>query len=120
MRLLVLQFLTEQNSAVSLSEIENSFEKIDRITLYRTIKIFEKNCIVHSIDDGTNAPKYALCQEGCECSPKDVHVHFHCTQCAETFCLMQTKIPMIQIPSHFRMQSMYMTVKGICANCKVK
>ena len=65
MRQLVLQILTEQKTAISLPELENKFERADKATLYRTLKTFEKNKLIHSIDDGTGSVKYALCQEFC-------------------------------------------------------
>jgi len=40
MRLLIYRFLADKKSAVTLSNIENAFEKADRTTLYRTIKTF--------------------------------------------------------------------------------
>ena len=67
MRLLIYKFLAEKQVAVTLSDIENAFEKADRTTLYRTIKTFEEKEIVHQIDDGTGITKYALCEKGCNC-----------------------------------------------------
>ena len=67
MRLLIYRFLADKKSAVTLSNIENAFEKADRTTLYRTIKTFEEKDIVHQIDDGTGITKYALCEKGCNC-----------------------------------------------------
>lgn len=46
MRLLVLEYLIGQASAVSLKETEDTFEKADRITLYRTLKNFEEKGMV--------------------------------------------------------------------------
>ena len=40
MRLLIYKFLAQKQVAVTLSDIENAFEKADRTTLYRTIKTF--------------------------------------------------------------------------------
>jgi Fur family ferric uptake transcriptional regulator len=60
MRLLIYKFLAEKEIAVTLSDIENAFDKADRTTLYRTIKTFEEKDIVHQIDDGTGITKYAL------------------------------------------------------------
>ena len=40
MRLLIYKFLADKQVAVTLSDIENAFEKADRTTLYRTIKTF--------------------------------------------------------------------------------
>uniref|UniRef100_UPI00404844B3 Fur family transcriptional regulator n=1 Tax=Roseivirga sp. TaxID=1964215 RepID=UPI00404844B3 len=118
MRLLVLEALTAQETAISLSDLEKTFEKSDRITLYRTLKTFQENSLVHSIDDGTGAPKYALCEEGCECDiERDLHVHFHCKVCSETFCLPKYKIPDIKLPANFKAEEANLVVKGICGKC---
>lgn len=117
MRLLVLRQLVENGVAISLKDLEDRFEKADKVTLYRTLKTFEENKLIHSIEDGTGAVKYALCEEGCECEPQDQHVHFHCVKCGETYCLTQSKIPQTQIPSGFRASSASMVYKGTCANC---
>ena len=117
MRLLVFRELVESGASLSLSDLEDRFEKADRVTLYRTLKTFEENKLIHSIDDGTGAMKYAVCEEGCECDPHDQHVHFHCVKCGETYCLKNTLIPEIQIPSGFSAHSVNMVFKGVCANC---
>jgi Fur family ferric uptake transcriptional regulator len=118
MRLLVLEALSSQEAAISLSELEKSFEKSDRITLYRTLKTFQENGLVHSIDDGTGASKYALCEEGCECNiERDLHVHFHCRVCTETFCLPKYKIPDIKLPEKFKAEEANLVVKGVCGKC---
>ncbi len=117
MRLLVLQFLTEQIKAVSLSDIENSLYYADRSTLFRTLKTFEKNKLIHSIEDGSGQVKYAICLEECDCSAQDLHYHFHCTKCTNTFCLTSLSVPAIDIPKGFVMQQANMVIKGVCANC---
>ena len=117
MRLLVLQHLMQRSSAIGLTELENSFERVDRTTLYRTLKTFEKSKLIHSIDDGTGVPKYALCLEGCECNPEDLHVHYHCTACKETFCVTKTSVPMVQLPVNFELAEINMVIKGTCGNC---
>lgn len=118
MRLLVLEVLNAQQTTVSLSDLENTFEKSDRITLYRTIKTFQEKGLVHSIDDGTGAPKYALCEEGCNCEiERDLHVHFHCRKCGETYCLPKYKIPDIALPEKFIPEEASLVVKGVCGKC---
>ena len=78
MRLLIYKFLAEKRVAVTLTDIENAFDKADRTTLYRTVKTFEDKAIVHQIDDGTGITKYALCEQGCNCEIEtDLHLHFH-------------------------------------------
>ncbi|MGC3979361.1 MAG: transcriptional repressor [Paludibacteraceae bacterium] len=118
MRELVLSALMEQRVAVSLTDLESMFDKVDRITLYRTLKTFEANKLIHSIDDGSGSVKYALCGEQCECVPQDLHVHFFCTQCQHTYCLNHTPIPSVHLPVGFALSSINMVVKGVCPNCK--
>ncbi|OEK03065.1 Fur family transcriptional regulator [Roseivirga sp. 4D4] len=116
-RLLVLKALVESSAAVSLNDLEAKFERADKATLYRTLKTFEDKKLIHSIDDGSGATKYALCAEGCECEPQDQHIHFHCVKCNETYCLTQSKIPQTNIPVGFRASSASMVYKGTCPNC---
>jgi Fur family ferric uptake transcriptional regulator len=118
MRELVLKILTEQKAAISLPELEQKFEKAERTTLYRTLKTFEENKLIHSIDDGTDSVKYALCKESCQCNPADLHVHFFCTRCNHTYCLNDISIPEVILPVNFKPETINMVVKGICSNCK--
>ena len=119
MRELVLQVLIEQKTAISLSELEQKFEQADKVTLYRTLKTFVNNKLIHSIDDGTGSVNYALCRDTCQCHPEDLHVHFLCTKCSQTYCLNDIPVPEIKLPHSFSLESVNMIVKGICSNCKV-
>ena len=117
MRELVLDILTEQKIAICLADLEQKFHKSDKVTLYRTLKTFEEKKLIHSIDDGTGAVKYALCKESCQCHPEDLHVHFFCLKCQHTFCLSDIPIPSINLPVNFSMENINLVVKGVCSNC---
>jgi len=118
MRLLVLQFLLNKKVTVSLTNIEEHFDNSDRTTLYRTLKIFVKNGIAHKIDDGTGVAKYALCEENCNCDIEtDLHLHFHCSNCNETSCLTDYKIPKISVPNGFISENVNLVIKGVCDKC---
>lgn len=118
MRLLIYKFLAEKQVAVTLSDIEQAFDKVERTTLYRTIKTFEEKGVVHQIDDGTGITKYALCETGCNCDIEtDLHLHFHCNICNETVCLTDHKIPQIKVPKGFISEDVNLVVKGICDKC---
>lgn len=120
MRNLILQFLKEQHVAISLTNIEDSFEKSDRTTLYRTLKTFEEHGVVHKIDDGSGVTKYALCEENCNCEVEtDLHLHFHCSKCEETVCLTNHKIPHINLPQGFLAEDVNLVVKGLCEKCNI-
>lgn len=118
MRLLVYEFMAGKRMAVTLTDIENAFEKSDRTTLYRTIKTFSENSIVHQIEDGTGVAKFALCEKGCNCDVEtDLHLHFHCTSCNQTQCLTERKIPNIKLPLGFKATDVNLVIKGICNSC---
>ncbi|RKS55509.1 Fur family ferric uptake transcriptional regulator [Gillisia mitskevichiae] len=118
MRILIFKYLAEQNVATSLTDIENAFDKSERTTLYRTLKTFEENGVVHTIDDGSGVTKYALCEENCRCDVEsDLHLHFHCSQCNETVCLTNHKIPQINLPEGYLAEDVNLVVKGICEKC---
>ncbi len=118
MRMLVYEYISSQHTAVSLTIVENHFDKSDRTTLYRTLKTFEDKGIVHKIDDGTGIPKYALCKhEHNSKKHNDLHLHFHCTKCKETVCLTEHQIPQINLPSKFIPENINMLIKGVCDKC---
>jgi Fur family ferric uptake transcriptional regulator len=117
MRLLVLKVLGEQKAAIGLPDLEAEFDRADRVTLYRTLKTFKENKLIHCIDDGTGSVKYALCKETCQCSPEDLHLHFFCTGCHQTFCLKDIPLPGVNLPRNFTFESAGMVVKGICDAC---
>jgi len=118
MRLLVLEFLLKQTTAISLADLEQAFQHSDRITLYRTLKTFEEKLLVHSINDGTGSFKYAMCQDDCTGEAHaDLHLHFYCTACQETFCLPKTKIPQVSLPEKFRLEELNLIAKGLCDKC---
>lgn len=118
MRLLVLDLLLKQSAAISLSDLEKGLGPSDRVTIYRALKKFEENGLVHSIDDGSGAPKYAVCEQECEAGHHhDFHVHFFCNTCRETSCLPKSPIPRVILPEGFQSQEMNLMVKGICNKC---
>jgi len=118
MRLLVLDFLLLQNSALSLSDIEKGLHPADRVTIYRTLKTFIEHGLIHSIDDGTGTPKYALCSDACDAAGHhDTHVHFYCTSCKETLCLPNIQIPRISLPVGYINNEVSLIIKGVCEKC---
>lgn len=118
MRLLVLEFLLKQSSAISLGDLEDSFQHSDRTTLYRTLKTFEEKGLIHNIQDGSGAVKYALCQNECKDGVHyDLHLHFYCTTCKELFCLPKSKTPEVLLPGNFQLAEVSLVARGVCDKC---
>ena len=76
MRTLVYKTLLDSGKALSLGDLEELFDKVERSTIFRALKSFEENSIVHTIEDGSGSVKYAVCDDDCNCSVHDLHVHF--------------------------------------------
>ena len=118
MRLLVFDFLLSQTSAIALTDIEKGLAPADRITIYRTLKTFVENGLIHAIEDGTGSTKYAICKEECTAEGhNDVHVHFYCNQCKETYCLPKSQIPEVRLPATFKLEELSLIAKGVCEKC---
>ncbi|BEG97787.1 Fur family transcriptional regulator [Bacteroides sedimenti] len=117
MRILVLKELHSQSEAMSIYDLEQKFNKVERTTLFRTLNTFEENNLIHKIDDGSGAVKYALCQENCTCKLEDLHVHFLCMKCKKTFCLENIPVPFVQLPDNFEFKTANFVIKGICPQC---
>ena len=118
MRQLVLKVLIKQKKAINLNELERNFDNVDRSTLFRTLKTFQDNNLIHSIDDGTGSVKYALCEDSCICEPEDLHVHFLCQKCGQTFCFKDLPVPQPKLPEGFNFDNANFVVKGTCSSCR--
>ena len=117
------------NTALSGGELEKVFrdredekgeEKMDRITLYRTLRTFEEVGIIHQAVDISGKMKFALCSDDCTTDHhEDSHAHFHCKKCEKTVCLDDIKIPSIQLPANYQLQDKQLVLSGICDECGV-
>ncbi|WP_022821573.1 Fur family transcriptional regulator [Hymenobacter norwichensis] len=120
MRLLVLEVLQQQPAALSLADVEQLLGHADRITVHRTLKTFTDKGLVHRIEDGSGAVKFALCEPGCTPEQhQDLHVHFFCTRCRETSCLPTVAVPTIPLPGAFQVQETSLVMKGLCERCAI-
>lgn len=111
-------FINKNGKAISNTELENLLKDADRITLYRTLKSFEKKGIIHEAIDGTNSSKFALCHDECtEHNHQDKHAHFHCTECGETSCLEALDAPSVSLPANYQVTDVILVVNGRCGKC---
>ena len=114
----VLKIFFDADAALAHGDIESKMEEVDRITLYRTLKSFEDKGLIHKAIDGSDKPKYALCQDKCdEHEHHDHHAHFHCDDCGNTYCLDEVEAPTVKAPGGFRVANTHLVVTGKCENC---
>jgi len=117
----VLEIFLKNKRALSHSEIQGFLsQKMDRVTLYRILDVFEKNGLLHRVPDDEVAVKYALCEHGHELdhAHSDNHPHFKCASCGDTQCLEDVEIPTFKIPKTYLVQDQFVLLSGLCANCR--
>lgn len=117
MRMLILKTMMQAGRALSMSDLENELDTADKSTVFRTLTLFLSHRLIHSIDDGSGAVKYAVCQNSCSCAVRDLHMHFNCLRCHKTYCLEQREVPDVSLPSGFTLQSVNCVLKGLCPDC---
>ena len=102
---------------MSLRELDDTLDTVDRSTIFRTLTLFHANQLVHVIEDGSGVAKYEVCEGHDECTLDDQHTHFYCTSCHRTFCFHNIHVPVLPMPDGFEVQTMSYVVKGLCPNC---
>lgn len=118
-RMEVLRVFSNQGQAYSQQDLQKAVGDVDRVTLYRTLKSFEKKGLIHRAIDGTDQAKYALCQEECSVHDhQDDHAHFHCIQCGKTTCIDDVQVPDVQIPKGYLLAEAQLVLRGWCDQCR--
>jgi len=119
-RLDVLSFFSIHSRALSFRDLENEFEKYDRVTLYRTLNSFEESGLVHKIPTDSGAAAFGLCHNDCDVhNHNHNHIHFTCDECGTVECIDTHKVPDVQL-SGYEIKEVNFLVNGICKTCKVK
>lgn len=119
-RLLILRQMMRGDETVSMPDLERWLPTVDKSTISRTLSLFLLHRLVHAVDDGTGTLKYAVCADDCDCSVQDEHTHFCCERCHRTFCLKHIAVPVVDMPSGFRLSSINYVLKGLCPECAEK
>ena len=112
-RLLILREMMRGNEAVSLPDLERYLPTVDKSTISRTLSLFLLHRLIHAIDDGSGALKYAVCDDDCDCSIDEEHTHC-------TFCLKHIAVPVVPLPEGFSLHSINYVLKGLCPECTEK
>ena len=65
MRLLILRTMMEMKRAVSVTDLEDKLDTVDKSTIFRTLTLFLSHHLIHGVDDGSGSLKYAVCEDCC-------------------------------------------------------
>lgn len=116
-RLMILRTMLLGGRPLSMSEIGDALETVDKSVISRTLSLFRDRHLIHIIEDGSESLRYEVCRSTREDSDDDAHVHFHCVKCGRTFCLENIAIPRFSLPDGFEAHFTNCVIKGTCPNC---
>jgi Fur family ferric uptake transcriptional regulator len=123
-RLLVARCLAASAFPMSLMQIEDALDSLDKSSVFRVLRLFAEHHLVHEIDDGSGSLKYELCEgnhhttDDGNAADEDEHVHFFCTRCRRTYCLDSIPVPHIALAEGYTVESRSYLVKGLCPHCR--
>lgn len=116
-RVEILRALISAGSALSENEIRQTLKQgYDRTTIYRTLRSFLSQGIIHSVAIEGHDIRYALSKVS-DCQSGNVHVHFHCYQCAGVFCINGSNFVKPAIPESFLAKNYDLIINGVCNKC---
>lgn len=119
-RILVVKELMASDRPLSLSELERKILTVDKSGIFRTLILFRDHHLVHVIEGGAEGVKYELCHSHDHHQDTDLHPHFFCEECQQTFCLDNLELPEIELPEGYDAHSMNLILKGRCPSCNKK
>ena len=117
-RVLVLRAIAEAHHPMSLMELETELETLEKSSIFRVLNLLERESLVHAMQDGRGVAKYEICHcSGHGHSEEDMHIHFYCSNCRETFCFEDMAVPAVTVPEGFCVESVNYMLKGLCPTC---
>ncbi len=120
-RLMIARILSESARPLSMTEIEDRADTIDKSNIFRALVIFREKHFVHTIEDGSDNVRYELCYGSDapgESVDDDEHCHFYCEKCHRTFCLENIPVPEVVLPQGYVKRSVNYVIKGLCPDCR--
>jgi Fur family ferric uptake transcriptional regulator len=113
----IISHLDGEGVALTQKEIEEKLpEETDRVTLYRTLRLFTEKGIIHKIVIDGETQKYKLAGR----FRKSDHAHFYCTRCKKLICMPQLNVDLSGLPEGFHFECARLIVEGICDHCSGK
>lgn len=116
-RVEILKTLSKADSALSESEIRDNLSyNYDRTTVYRTLRNFLNQNVIHSISLEGGEVRYALTPHK-DKTHSSHHVHFYCNECSGVFCISHKPFETPSLPAGYKPVNYDLLVHGKCRNC---
>ena len=113
-RLLILDYLSQNDIHPSAETIFTDLKKIDPVisqaTVYNTLKILSEKNLVKELDLNLTSKRYEFA--------RGHHSHFVCEKCGKIIDLKEMKPYNINELSDYLIESVDVTYRGLCPDCK--
>lgn len=120
-RVELLNVLNDAGHPLNQKEIEERLSVTpDRVTLYRNLRFFVDNKIIHKIEVNGSLTSYSFNRIHFDEAHSAEHLHFYCSICHKVICMPQHGIKKYDLPKGFSQQSTKLIVNGICNICNTK
>jgi len=116
-RVAILNVLMKAGKPLSQDQIANRSgkERFDKVTIYRTLESLLGVGLVHKAFIDKRAQHFELSHN---CTERQCHPHFTCTNCGATHCLTEISLPMAKSPHKgFVIHRQQVRLEGLCPGC---
>ncbi len=116
-RIAIINLLMAAEYPLSQQEIAHRLLKVSMngVSIYRSLDAFLKAGIVHRVESGDRAWRFAIC--GCD-TRGHCHPHFICKQCGKVECLSGHKLPELgEMQAGYEAEEQEFYIRGRCAGC---
>ena len=117
-RITMVKALALAEHPLTMTELEDLVDTIDKSNVFRALSLFREHHLVHVLQDGADAVRYELCHSHENGHDDDIHVHFYCERCGQTFCLNEIAVPRVALPEGYHLHTINYLIKGVCPKCK--
>lgn len=109
----MLTVLLESDSALSELDIKYRMKnEYDRTTIFRNLKAFLKEELIHAISLEGGEVRYQVTGKHAH-----THAHFHCKLCSNLYCLREIEMQQFALPAGFSATEYDLVLKGCCQSC---
>lgn len=116
-RIAILMVLMKAKSPLNQDQIsqQSAGTHFDKVTIYRTLESLLEVGLVHKAFTAERTWHFELAHN---CTEKQCHPHFTCTNCGNTHCMMDISLPMAKSPHKgFIIQHQAVRLEGLCPAC---
>jgi Fe2+ or Zn2+ uptake regulation protein len=112
----VLSSLLGAACALSHREIVDLLAGLDRVTVYRNLKLLKEAGLVHGVHGIDGSLRYIVNPAGRKGCPGG-HPHFLCLECGTMSCLVGQELPRVSVPRSAEVRGKQFLAYGLCAAC---